>query len=215
MAVELTGPADGPLDEPLALRVRGAGPGTRLTWRARVRDDDGRVWRATADTAGGLDETWAPAKSPAAPHAALASLRPVRVDVRVETPEGHTATRTVTRHLLADGVRVRRWKGEITASLVLPAEPAAPPVVLDDPDALLAAALLASRGVMTLVLKKGDPDVAAAQLEGVPGGAGARMLGNVPIPPGVPGSTAAAAWDTLLADLGARPRQAVAGDGSA
>ncbi len=213
--MELTGPPDAPLDEPLALRVRGAGPGTRLTWRARIRDDDGRVWRATADTAAELDETWAPAKSPAAPHAALASLRPVRVDVRVETPDGLTATRTITRHLLGDGVRVRRWKGEITASLFLPAEPAAPPVVIDDPGALLAGALLASRGVMTLVLKKGDPDVAATQLEGVPGGAGARMLGNVPIPPGVPGPTNPVAWDTLLADLGARPRQAVAGDGSA
>lgn len=215
MPVELTGPADAPLDEPLALRVRGAGPDARLTWRARVRDDDGRVWRATADSAEGLDAAWVPAKTPAAPHAALASLRPVRVDVRAETPDGASASRTITRHLLAAGVKVRRWRGEVTGSLFLPAERAAAPVLLDDPDALLAAALLASRGILTLVLKDGDPEAAAAQLEAVPGGAGARMLGNVPVPPGVPGAPGPAAWDALLADLGARPRQAVAGDGSA
>lgn len=212
--MELTGPADGPLDESLALRVRGAGPDARLTWRARVRDDDGRVWRATANTAQGLDANWVPAKTPAAPHAALASLRPVPVDIRAETDDGRSAARTITRRLLADGVRVRRWKGDITGSLFLPAEPAAPPVVIDDHDALLAAALLASRGVLTLVVKQGDPDAAAAQLEGVPGGAGARMLGNVPLPPGVPGPGDPHAWDTLLADLGARPRQAAAGEGS-
>lgn len=214
MGVELTGPPDGPLDEPLALRVRRAGAGVHLTWRARVRDDDGRVWRAMADTVAGLDAAWEPAKTPAAPHAALASLRPVRVDVRVETPDGHTAARTITRHLLAEGVKVRRWRGTVTASLFLPPEPRAAPVVIDDPDALLAAALLASRGILTLVVKDGDVDAAATQLEAVPGGAGARMLGNVPVPPGVPGATDAAAWDALLADLGARPRQAAAGDGS-
>ncbi|MFA9271180.1 MAG: hypothetical protein ACEQSX_10560 [Baekduiaceae bacterium] len=213
--MELTGPADVPLDEPLQLRVRGAGPDARITWRARVRDDDGRVWRAVADAAGALDAAWEPAKTPASPHAALSSLRPVRVDVRAETRDGRSAARTITRHLLAGGVKVRRWRGEVTASLFLPAEPAAAPVLLDDPDALLAAALLASRGILSLVLKDGDPEAAAAQLEAVPGGAGVRMLGNVPVPPGVPGETNPAAWDALLADLGARPRQAAAGDGSA
>ncbi|MGK2938410.1 MAG: hypothetical protein ACSLFR_11485 [Solirubrobacteraceae bacterium] len=213
--MELTGPADAPLDEPPRLRVRGAGPEARLTWRARVRDDDGRVWRATAETAEGLDAASTPAKTPAAPHAALASLRPVRVEVRAETDDGRSAARTITRHLLADGVKVRRWRGEVTASLFIPAEAAAAPVVINDPDALPAAALLASRGILTLVVKDGDVDAAAARLEAVPGGAGARMLGNVPLPPGVPGAPGPAAWEALLVDLGARPRQAGAGDGSA
>jgi hypothetical protein len=213
--VELIGPADAPLDEPLRLRARGAGPGAGLTWRARLRDDDGRVWRVSAPTAEGLDASWVPAKTPAAPFAALASLRPVRVEVRAETDDGRSAGRTVTRHLLAGGVKVRRWRGEVTASLFLPAEPAAAPVVIEDSDAVLAAALLASRGILALVVKQGDVDAAVTRLEAVPGGAGARVIAGLPVPPGVPGAAGPAAWDALLADLGARPRQAAAGDGSA
>lgn len=212
--MELAGPADAPLDEPLALRARGGA--SDVTWRARLRDDDGRVWRATADTVAGLDAAWAPAKTPAAPHAALQSLRPAQVEVRAEAASGAAASRTVTRRLLADGVRVRRWRAPAAASLFLPAEPQGAAVLVEDPDALLAAALLASRGILTLVLRGGEVTAAREQLAAVPGAAEPRVLPALPLPPGVPAVPAAdpAAWDALLAELGARPRQAADGAGS-
>jgi hypothetical protein len=214
-ALELRGPAAALLDEPLRLGVRGAGPAAKVLWRARVRDDDGRVWRSTAPTAEGLDIAWTPAKASTAPFAALASLRPLRVEVRAETADGRSATRTITRHVLSDRVKVRRWRGALAASLFLPAEACGAPVVIDDPEAVLAAALLASRGILALVVRDGDVDAAAIRLDAVPGAAAARMIAGLPVPPGVPGASGHAAWDALLADLGARPRQAAAGDGSA
>lgn len=231
MRVELAGPADLPIDAPLALRVRGAGPDAVLTWRARVRDDDDRVWRACAPSAAQLDGAWEPAKTPPAPHAALQSLRPVRVEVRAEADDGRAATRTVTRRLLADGVRVRRWRGDIAASLFLPAEALPTAVLLDatavaDPSAAtLAAAVLASRGVLTLVVPAprtadaGLVGAAVARLAAVPGAAAPQTVDAraVPLPPGVPAVAPVdpEPWDALLAGLGARPRQAVAAEGSA
>src|SRR4051812_23006662 len=106
--LELRGAAPGLLDDPLLLEVGGAPPNAALTWRTRLRDDDGFVWRASGPSL--ADLTWAPAKPSAGDVAALRSLRPVDLDIRVEDPDGATASRTLKRTLLAEGVRVRRWK---------------------------------------------------------------------------------------------------------
>ena len=226
-AIELAGPAAGPLDEPPSLRLRGAGPEADVVWRARLRDDDERVWRAQAPRAAALDDAWQPAKTPAAPHAALASLRPVRVEVRAELADGRAATRTITRQLLGDGVRVRRWRGAVAGSLVLPAAPPVATLLVDAtadaahaPPALLAAALLATRGVLVLLVpapaKRTPAELvaeAAERLRAVPG-AGPPLIrpaAEIPLPPGVPATVGepaarAAGWDALLAGLGAVAR---------
>lgn len=182
LVLEPREPASGLLDEPFRMHARGAGgeDGLPLTWRARLRDDEGRVWRASAERAAELPAAWAPAKASTGPLAALQSLRPTAIDVRVESDEdGRVASRTVTRRLLADGVRVRRWRTGLAATLHLPA--AATPcavVVLDATGgaeatgrvdatggadaagraeaaatAALAAPLLASRGALVLVVQ--------------------------------------------------------------
>lgn len=164
LVLEPREPASGLLDEPFRMHARGAGgeDGLPLTWRARLRDDEGRVWRASAERAAELPAAWAPAKASTGTPAALQSLRPTAIDVRVESDEdGRVASRTVTRRLLADGVRVRRWRTGLAATLHLPA--AATPcavVVLDatggaEPaaTAALAAPLLASRGALVLVVQ--------------------------------------------------------------
>ena len=56
--IEIQGPATALADEPLALRARGAGPDAELTWHARMRDDDGLVWRARAERAEDLTGAW-------------------------------------------------------------------------------------------------------------------------------------------------------------
>ena len=159
-ALEITGPSDGLLDDELALRVRGAGPEADVTWRARYRDDDGRVWRAAAPRAEELLTRWVPAKDSAGPIAALRSLRPLSIDVRAELGDGRGTGRTVTRRLAADGVRTRRWRDGLAATLHLPtgAQPSAT-VLIDataggavETVAALAAPLLASRGVLALVV---------------------------------------------------------------
>jgi len=215
--LELRGATDGLLlDEPWRLEARGAG-GAPLTWRARLRDDDGRVWRAEAERPEDLAGAWAPAKRPApGPVAALRSLRPVRVDVRAEAADGQSAARTVTRRLVAEGVRRRRWRdGGLAATLHLPPGDPASVAVLDGGDpavASLAAALLASRGVLVLQVTDGLP-LARERLAAVPAAAGAPphvVPGDGVLPPGVPATTGAdpAAWDALLAALGATPRSA-------
>lgn len=210
----------GLLDDPLLLEVGGAAPATRLTWRARVRDDDGFVWRAEALTSEELLTAWAPAKASAGPLMALRSLRPVSVDVRVEDPDGAASSRTVTRALLGDGVKVRRWREGVTGSLYLPAGEATGALALDareglDAVAPMAAALLASRGVLVFAVAGGQgdgPPSAArdllAALPSAPATVATRTADSLPLPPGTgPAASAdAPAWDTLLADLGARPR---------
>jgi hypothetical protein len=214
--LELRGATDGLLlDEPWRLEARGAG-GAALTWRARLRDDDGRVWRAEAQRPEELAGAWAPAKRPApGPVAALRSLRPVRVDVRAEAADGQAAARTVTRRLVVDGARRRRWRDAgLAATLHLPPGEPASVALLDGGDpaiAPLAAALLASRGVLVLHVTEGL-DLARERLAAVPAAADAapRVLsgGEAPLPPGVPatGEADAAAWDALLAALRATPR---------
>src|SRR3954451_22668600 len=98
--LEIRGTGSGLLDEPLALELRGGG-GAAATWRARIRDDDGRVWRAVAPRAEELEGVWAPAK-PAGPIAALTSLHPVKVDLRAELADGAFAVRTITRVLVGE-----------------------------------------------------------------------------------------------------------------
>lgn len=171
-ALELSGRPEGLLDDLLDLRVRGTGGADGLVWRGRIRDDEGRVWRAIADRVQDLPSAWVPAKSSTGMLMALTSLRPVQLQVRVEAPDGRAATRPLTRRLVADGVRIRRWRGEVPAVLHLPAgDGPFPSVVLDatgerhhrggesDEDtsdsiavASLAASLLASRGVLALVV---------------------------------------------------------------
>ncbi|WP_187368756.1 hypothetical protein [Baekduia soli] len=242
--LEIRGAATGLLDDPLLMQARGAGRGAELVWRARLRDDDGRVWRATAPAPEGLGDAWVPSKVAPGPIAALASLHPVAIEVRVQAPDGRAATRELTRVLLGDGVRRRRWRDGLSAALFLPAAPEPCAVVLADATAgdgpaavaALAAPLLASRGVLVLAVTaaRGRPtpaeqvQAAAARLGAVPGVRAVRTLrvagpadagGDgapvVVLPPGIavavpdPAAVAwrAAAWDALLADLGATARR--------
>jgi hypothetical protein len=259
--LEIRGATPGLLDDPLLLDVGGAAPNTALVWRGRFRDDDGFVWRAAAPRPEDLSTAWVPAKATAGPVAALRSLRPVDVDVRVEAPDGSAASRTITRRLLDESVRVRRWRDDVVGTLHLPAAPTGSAVLIDatsaptpkpsrddstatiavessldaqadeaDAEAQadhiaagipLASALLASRGVLVLVVTggRGEPlTVAQERLAAVPGtppdGIDTYTAAEIPLPAGVglrgedrPGAIARAeAWDTLLARLRARPR---------
>ena len=220
--------------------MRGAGPDAELTWRARYRDDDGRVWQAAAPARRGpRQRPGSPAKDSTGAVAALRSLRPLAIEVRVEAADGRAAARTVTRRLAADGVRTRRWRDGLAATLHVPARPQPCATVVVDATAgaaqqaaaQLAAPLLASRGVLALVVAGGrgsaDPIAPRAErLAAVPAAHGSRSCWRrstrsatstaegVVLPPGVgardatPAATAAraAAWDELLARLGATPR---------
>jgi len=203
--LEIQGPATALLDDPLALRLRGAGPGARVLWHARFRDDDGLVWRARAERAEDLPATW----RGKAERAALESLRPVRIDVRAETADGRAATRTIERRIVADGVRIRRWRDGLRATLHLPADAPAAALVVDGA-APVQAALLASRGVLVLTVASGGLDAARERLAAVPAAAAAGdavVLGarELPLPPGAPGGDRAR-WAALLARLLGRHR---------
>lgn len=226
--IEIRGAATGLLDEPLLLSASGAGPAEELRWRGRFRDDDGRVWQASGGTAAELADAWAPAKATTGPLAALQSLRPVAIDARVEAPDGRATARTVARALLGEGARVRRWREPgPPATLCLPAGAPCATVAIDATGpsaavATLAAALLASRGVLALVVPPPRDRTPAAEalrlaterLAAVPGATEVVTLSarEVGLPPGVAARdagdavTRAAAWDALLARLGARPR---------
>jgi len=203
------------LDEPFALRARSV-EAAGLVWRARYRDDDGHVWQAQAPFADRLSGTWRPRSANVTGVAALLSARPVAVDVRVEAPDGRSASRTLTRRLLGEGVQRRRWRDGLAATLHLPAGPARGVALLqgDGPAPLLAAPLLASRGVLTLALASGPAGLALERLAAVPAATGPpEVVDDVPLAPNV-GATEgdpaarAAAWDALLARLGAVPRAA-------
>lgn len=200
--IEIQGPATALADEPLALRARGAGPDARLVWHARMRDDDGLVWRARAERAEDLPGAW----RGKAERAALASLRPLRIEVRVEAGDGQATSRTLTRLLVAEGVRIRRWRDGPTATLHLPAGPPSASVLVDGA-AGVAPALLASRGVLVLAVASGDLGVARERLAAVPGAHDAETLAaeELPVPPGLPGGEPGA-WASLLARLCARER---------
>jgi hypothetical protein len=207
MTLEIRGVSAGLLDEPFLLDVRGAAPGEVLLWRARYRDDDLRVWRAAAARAGDLSSAWRPAKPSTGPVAALGSLRPVRIDVRVEASDGRAAARTVTRTLLADGVRVRRWREPaLSATLYLPtaAEPVIALVSKGEPESV-AGPLLASRGALVLAVSDGVEN-ALERLQAVPGATEPQIVASadIPLPPNV-GATdrepQPQAWDDLLARL--------------
>ena len=129
--LDIRGASPGLLDDPLLLEVGGAAPNAALTWRARLRDDDGFVWRAAAPTSEGLLTAWVPAKPTAGPVAALRSLRPVDVDVRVEGTDGAASNRTITRRLMDDGVRARRWKDAVAGTLYLPTQTATATLLID------------------------------------------------------------------------------------
>jgi hypothetical protein len=245
--LEIRGAAPGLLDDPLLLDVAGAAPNSDLTWRARLRDDDGFSWRAQAATSADLLTAWS-AKPTAGAVMALRSLRPVQLDVRVEDPDGAAASRTITRALLADGVKVRRWKGDVTGTLHLPAPgggsddalvidargaggraaaaetappppeaglAAAPPAVETSPPAAalaaapIAAALIASRGVLTFLATggRGAPAEVLGALPAPPAAITTIAVADLPLPPGAGAAADPAAWDALLAELGATPRR--------
>jgi hypothetical protein len=198
LMLEISGPDNALLDEPFALRARGAGPDAQIVWHARLRDDDGLVFRARADRAEDLPGAW----RGKAEHAALGSLRPLRIDVRAEAADGQAAGRTITRRLLADGVRIRRWRDDVRATLYLPADAPVATVLVTGEPAAAAVALLASRGVLVLVLPGGDLGAARERLAAVPGAGTPRIVeaGAVPLPPGAPGGDRGA-WETHLSDL--------------
>ena len=207
MTLEIRGVSAGLLDEPFDLQVRGAEPGEELLWRARYRDDDVRVWRAAAARAADLSSKWKPAKPSTGPQAALGSLRPVRIDVRVEAPDGRAAARTITREILGEGVKVRQWK-DLSATLHIPeGEPRATAVIEGEAHPTVAP-LLASRGLLVLAVN-GGLEEALERLATVPGATEPTTLTGVPLPPNV-GATdrppQPEAWDALLERLGARPR---------
>ncbi len=160
VALEISGPAAGLLDDDLVLRVRGAGPDAAVTWRARLLDDDGRVWRATAQRPEQLATRWVPAKEGTGAIAALRSLRPVAIEIRAEAADGRAAARTFTRVLAAEGVRSRRWRDGLAATLHAPPDAVVCATLVVDATAgeteltvaTLAAPLLASRGVLVLVV---------------------------------------------------------------
>jgi hypothetical protein len=209
MTLDIRGVTAGLLDEPFNLHASGAAPGDELLWRARYRDDDLRVWRAAAGTAPELSGAWKPAKASTGPLAALGSLRPLQIDVRLESrTDGRAASRTLTRPILGEGVRVRRWR-DLDASLHLPAgEPCATLVVAGELHPA-AAPLLASRGALVLVAA-GESGAALERLAAVPEAAEPIALqgADVPPPPNVGASGLDPQWDALLARLGARPRAA-------
>ncbi len=202
----LRGARDALLDEPLALAAPFDGD---VVWRARLRDDDDRVWRAQAARPEDLATVWAPAKRPSAPVAALASLRPVALAVRAETPDGRAVARSLTRRLVAEGVRLRRWPH---GRLHLPAGGApCATVLLDGREGPAAAThappVLASRGALVRLLLGGDPAEAAERLGSIPGATDPVTVAAL-LPPGVPAVAPpdAAAWDALLGRLGAQAR---------
>jgi hypothetical protein len=222
--LDIRGASPGLLDDPLLLEVGGAAPNAALVWRGRLRDDDGFVWRAAAPTSAGLLTAWVPAKATAGPVAALRSLRPVEIDVRVEAPDGAASNRTITRRLQDDGVRVRRWKDDVAGTLYLPATEATGALILDAREraaaAPLAAALLASRGVLVFVVAggKGDPIAGAqerlAQVPSAPDTITSLTAAAAGVPPGVgfrgedqrTAEARGVTWDALLQRVGARPR---------
>lgn len=231
-ALELRGPFEGLLDEPLALSVRGAGSGADVRWRARYRDDDGRIWRAgAADCSQLLD--WLPAKEGTGDVAALRSLRPVIVEVRAEAADGRAASRELTRVIAAAGVRRRRWRDGLAATLHVPAGSAPCATVILDVTGgpswgAVAASLLASRGAIVLAVGPTTSPPTAASIAAtrelllaVPGATEPILLSAAPepaddavaMPPNVGARgtresvrARALAWDALLARLGARPR---------
>lgn len=193
--LELRGGGPALLDEPVRLSAHGGG--AALRWRARLTDDDGLVWRTEAAVPAELGGRW----TGKADRAALDSLRPVQLEVHVET-ETAAASRTLTRALVADGVVVRRWK-DLGARMLRPAGPPRATVLAEG--SLPAAALLASRGALVVV---GGED-ALERLAAVPGAGEPQRL-TLPSPPGAPAREPAdgEAWDALLAELGLEPRAA-------
>jgi hypothetical protein len=183
--LEIRGVTAGLLDEPFDLQVRGAMPGEELLWRARYRDDDLRVWRATAARALDLSAAWKPAKPSTGPQAALGSLRPVRIDVRVEAPDGRAAARTITRAIVGDGIRVRRWR-DLRATLYIPNGEPRSTLVIDGETHPAAAPLLASGGLLVLAVS-GEASAAIERLAAVPGATEPRIVpaAEVPLPPNV------------------------------
>jgi hypothetical protein len=202
MTLEIRGVRTGLLDEPFDLQVRGATAGEELLWRARYRDDDLRVWRAAATRAEDLSAAWKPAKPSTGPVAALGSLRPLRIDVRVEAPDGRAAARSITRRIVGDGVKVRRWR-DLQATLYIPNGEPRLTLVIDGETHPTAAPLLASHGLLVLAVNgESDSSEAIERLAAVPGATEPRVIPahEVPLPPNVAATDRTprpGAWEAL------------------
>jgi hypothetical protein len=168
--LDIRGASPGLVDDPLLLEVGGAAPNAALTWRGRFRDDDGFVWRAAASTSEGLLTAWVPAKPTAGPVAALRSLRPIDVDVRVEGTDGAASNRTITRRLMDEGVRARRWKDAVAGTLYLPSQDATAALVIDarEPKTAMAQPAEADAGGAIAALPAVAEPEAAAGLDAAP-----------------------------------------------
>lgn len=178
---------------PLATGLRGGGPDADVLWRARTRDDDGRVWQSQAYSAIELGTSWTPAKASSGVAANRRSLHPLEIEVRAELDDGRTSARTVRRRLVADGVRVRRWRGE-KATLYLPHGDPQQTVLIDatsdEPEWLVpASAVLASQGAIVLTATAGaDIEKLQQQLAAVPGAGEIQRLTPPQPPTGFPTS---------------------------
>jgi len=195
VALEIRTEPDALLGTPPATGLRGAGPDPGdVLWRARTRDDDGRVWQAQATSAPELGSTWTPAKASTGAAANRRSLHPFEIEVRAELGDGRGASRSVTRRLLAEGVKVRRWRGE-HATLYLPPSPVERTLLVDatasDPAWLgPAASVLASQGALVLTAAAGaDLELLAERITAVRGARPAEWIAPPPAPPGFPASS--------------------------
>ena len=114
----------GLLDDPFDLRVRGAGPdaespGARATATTTAASGARSRWRPED-----LVARWLPAKD----GDRRRSRRCARCARSASTcapraQDGRAAARTFTRRVAADGVRTRRWRDGLAATLHVPAEP--------------------------------------------------------------------------------------------
>ena len=152
--LEIRGPAQALVDEPLDFDVRGGGE-QPAHWRARFRDDDEKVWRADGPSPLQLG-AWTAKQSEA--RVALASLHPLRLDMRVDVEDGRGASRTFTRQFLADGVRMRRCRTQGLAVETLSQYalgPVSPGLVLGYGRLHLSAIPRAVRALAAVVLQQG------------------------------------------------------------
>jgi hypothetical protein len=196
---------DGLLGEPLATGLRGAEGGI-ASWKARLRDDDGRIWRCNGRTAAELGTDWAPAKQSSGTVAAARSLRPLEIELRAELPDGRSTTRTIKRRLLTDGVKVRRWRGE-HATLYIPATTPKLTLLITGSDAWLApaAALLASQGAIVLLAAPAAEITALTEkLASATAAGSVERIEPPPPPPGFPSlinTSSPDPWPALRARL--------------
>jgi hypothetical protein len=177
LQIEVT-PSRAPFDEPVAIRVVGAEPGQSVTVRAEMVDHLARRWSShaeyKADTRGQVDLVRdAPASGTydgvdpmglfwsmrtAEPHAFLVPTTALSMTIIAEASAGRSATATVERLLIPDGVSMRDVEEHgVVGRMFVPRGPGPFPVVITLAGSggglpQLPAALLAGHGFATLAL---------------------------------------------------------------